>query len=67
VIALAYRRGSRGMSHGRWWSRWPIMLLAIPISAMFAIVLSLTRYVSWNGAFSLIENHVFLLPAPFWI
>ncbi len=67
VIALAYRRGAQKESAGYWWIRWPIVMLAAPISAMFAVILSLTRYVSWHGAFSLIENHVFLLPAPFWL
>ena len=61
----AFRWAVRG--GGRWWIRWPVAMLAVPISAAFAIILSLTRYVSWNGAFSLIENHVFLLPAPFWL
>ncbi len=67
VIAWAYHRGSEKTSPGCWWIRWPLILLAIPISAAFGVILSLTRYVSWNGAWSLIENHVFLLPAPFWL
>lgn len=67
IVGLAYRRGSRKHSQGRWWIRWPEMAVAIPIAAAFVAILSLTRYVSWHGAFSMIENHVFLLPAPFWL
>ena len=67
LLGLAYRRGSSKDNPGRWWIRWPEMALAVPVAAMFVVILSTTRYVSWNGAFSLIENHVFLLPAPFWL
>ena len=67
VTGLAYRRGTRKTASGRWWIRWPEMTMAIPIAASFVLILSLTRYVSWHGAFSMIENHVFLLPAPFWL
>ena len=67
AIGLAYRRGTKKTNRGYWWIRWPEMMLALPIAALFVLILSLTRYVSWHGAFSMIENHVFLLPAPFWL
>ena len=67
LIGLAYRRGSNNNDSGRWWVRWSVMALSIPVAAAFVGILSATRYVSWNGAFSMIENHVFLLPAPFWL
>ena len=51
----------------RWWLRYPIQFFAAPISFAFAVILYLTRYISWNGTLSLLENHVFLLPAPFWL
>ncbi len=66
-VGLAYRRGIKKTSTGRWWMRLPQMALAIPIAGIFVVILSLTRYISWHGAFSMIENHVFLLPAPFWL
>ena len=67
AIGLAYRRGSRKQNDGWWWTRWPIMSLAIPVSFAFVLILFFTRYVTWHGALSLLENHVFLLPAPFWL
>lgn len=67
VVALAYRRGTRKSEQGRWWVRYPEMTLALPVSAAFVLILFVSRYVSWHGAFSMIENHVFLMPAPFWL
>ena len=51
----------------RWWLRYPIQFFATPVSFVFAVIFYLTRYISWNGTWSLLENHVFLLPAPFWL
>ncbi len=65
-VGLAYRRGARRDGSSRWWVRYPAAALTIPISFAFVLILMFTRYISWNGAFSLFENHVFLLPAPFW-
>lgn len=66
LVGLAYRRGQKKTSSARWWLRYPAMLATFPLSLAFVLVLTLTRYTSWNGALSLFENHVFLLPAPFW-
>lgn len=46
--------------------RWPLGILGGMIVASFAFIFFLTRYTSWNGTLSLFENHVFLLPMPFW-
>lgn len=67
IVGLAYRRGTKRDRPSRWWIRYPIAFLGIPLALTFALILTLTRYVSWSGAMSLFENHVFLLPAPFWI
>ena len=67
AIGLAYRRGNREGKESRWWISIPIMLMAIPISFAFIFIMFFTRYITWNGAWSLLENHVFLLPAPFWL
>ncbi|MCH2181821.1 MAG: hypothetical protein MK108_07435 [Mariniblastus sp.] len=67
AIGLAYRRGNRPGKQGRWWISLPVMFLAIPLSFTFVFIMFFTRYVTWNGMWSLLENHVFLLPAPFWL
>lgn len=65
-LGWAYRRGAKRTASRRWWIRYPIALAALPIALSFTLILTLTRYTSWNGAMSLFENHLFLLPAPFW-
>lgn len=37
---------------------------ALPIAFFYVLAVYLTQYLSWNGAFSLIEQHAFLVPAP---
>lgn len=66
-VGWAYGRGAKRHLVRRWWIRYPVLLCGIPIALAFALILTLTRYVSWHGALSLFENHVFLLPAPFWL
>lgn len=67
AIGLAYRGGSREGRRARIWWALPNLLLAVPVSFAFVVILFFTRYVTWHGAWSLLENHVFLLPAPFWL
>lgn len=67
AIAKAYHRGQQKQNASRWWLRWPAIILALPIAATFVLIMFGSRYVSWHGAYSMIENHVFLLPAPFWL
>jgi hypothetical protein len=66
-VGWAYRRGVVRERSSRWWVRYPLVLLAAPVALAFVLILTLTRYTSWHGAVSLFENHVFLLPAPFWL
>ena len=65
AIGLAYRKGNREGKESRWWISIPIMLMAIPIPFTFIFIMFFTRYITSNRAWSLLENHVFLLPAPF--
>ncbi len=67
AVGLACRRGSRPDKTIRWWIAIPMVLLTTPISFAFIVIMFFTRYVTWNGMWSLLENHVFLLPAPFWL
>jgi hypothetical protein len=39
-------------------------LPAIPIAMMYALIVFISQYVSWYGAFSLYEQHTFLVPVP---
>lgn len=48
--------------HGifRWGSRFGL----IPIALLYAVFVYVTQYLSWNGSWSLLEQHAFLVPAP---
>ncbi len=46
-------------------SRWAARLAAIPVVAIFVLIVFISRYVLWYGAWSLFEQHAFLVPAPF--
>ena len=67
IAGWAIGRASKKEKPMRWWLRYPIQFFAAPVSFAFAVIFYLTRYISWNGTLSLLENHVFLLPAPFWL
>ena len=44
--------------------RWMGKLAVIPILIAYLILVFIAQYLSWNGAFSLLEQHAFLVPAP---
>ena len=67
ITGWAVGRSAKKEKPVRWWIRYPVQFFAAPISFSFAVIFFLTRYISWNGTLSLLENHVFLLPAPFWL
>lgn len=46
----------------RWFS---LLALLAPIGLVYAAIVFLTQYAAWYGADSLLQQHAFLLPAPF--
>ncbi|MCD6052376.1 MAG: hypothetical protein K0Q55_3794 [Verrucomicrobia bacterium] len=44
--------------------RWMARLAALPVAFFYVFIVYLTQYLSWNGVFSLFEQHAFLVPAP---
>jgi hypothetical protein len=67
ALGFAYGRSLRRERPRAWWWAFPVIGLLIPISFSFVFIMFFTRYLSWHGAWSVIENPVFLLPAPFWL
>ena len=67
IAGWAVGRADKKEKPVRWYWRYPVQFFAAPVSLLFAVIFYLTRYISWNGTLSLLENHVFLLPAPFWL
>ena len=45
--------------------RWTARAAAIPVVAIYALVVYLTQYTSWEGSWSLFSQHAFLTPVPF--
>jgi hypothetical protein len=48
-----------------WFFRWTGRLPQIPIALFYVLILYFTQFTSWNGVWSLYEQHAFLLPVPF--
>lgn len=47
-----------------WFTRWLARLGIVPVALAYVLVVYLTPYFSWNGIYSLLEQHAFLVPAP---
>jgi hypothetical protein len=74
VIFLAPAHALVGWAYARSWRRyrprhWSVRALGriaiIPVSLFYVLVVFLAQYTSWGGAWSLFEQHAFLLPVPF--
>ena len=61
AMGRAFRHGQRRHFIFRWSSR----LAAIPVVSFYTLIVYATQYLSWYGAFSLYEQHAFLVPVPF--
>ncbi|MCB1085890.1 MAG: hypothetical protein KDM63_02495 [Verrucomicrobiae bacterium] len=64
LTGWAMSRASRREQPRFWLWRWMGRLAALPIVAAYVLFVWLTQYLSWQGSFSLLEQHAFLVPAP---
>lgn len=44
--------------------QWISKIALIPVLLAYVLLVYITQYLSWNGAYSLLEQHAFLVPAP---
>ncbi len=65
ITGWAYNRGLRRPTHRHWTSRTAARLGMLPMVAFYVLVVFFTQYTAWHGAWSLYEQHAFLLPVPF--
>jgi hypothetical protein len=65
VTGWALSRAARRESPRHWFFRWTGRLPLLPAAAFYVLVVFFTQYTSWNGVWSLYEQHAFLLPVPF--
>jgi hypothetical protein len=61
--ALACARFHPRSSH--WFFRWTGRLPLLPAVAFYVLVIYFSQFTSWNGIWSLYEQHAFLVPVPF--
>ena len=45
--------------------RWGARLGTLPLVAIYAFIAFFTQFLTWNGSYSLFEQHAFLTPVPF--
>ena len=65
VMGWAMSRARRRAEPRFFLFRWFASLAELPVIAIYVFFVYITQYVLWNGAWSLFEQHAFLLPAPF--
>ncbi len=64
----AYARAKRRRLPRFWLLRFTARLLALPVAALYVLVVFFSQYTAWHGVLSLYEQHAFLVPVPFlWI
>jgi len=64
LTGWATHRALRRVKDRHWTARWTGRLAILPVAVVYALVVYLTPFLSWNGARSLLEQHAFLVPAP---
>lgn len=64
LVGWAFSRGLKREEKRHWFFRYGSRLAVLPIVAAYALIVWLTQYLTFNGTWSLFEQHAFLVPAP---
>jgi hypothetical protein len=65
LTGWAVGRAARRPTPRHWFFRWTGRLPLLPAALFYVLVVFFTQYTSWNGVWSLYEQHAFLVPVPF--
>jgi hypothetical protein len=65
LTGWALARAVRRPTPRHWFFRWTGRLPFLPAAAFYVLIVFFTQYTSWNGVWSLYEQHAFLVPVPF--
>jgi hypothetical protein len=65
LTGWALARAGRRETPRHWFFRWTGRVPLIPAALIYVLVLYFTQFTSWNGVWSLYEQHAFLVPVPF--
>jgi hypothetical protein len=61
----AFGRALRRERPRNWFFRWTARLLMLLATLLYVVIVYFTQFTSWDGIWSLYEQHAFLLPVPF--
>jgi hypothetical protein len=65
LTGWALARARRRAAPRHWFFRWTGRLPFLPAAGVYVLVVFFSQYTSWNGVWSLYEQHAFLVPVPF--
>lgn len=65
LTGWALGRAKRRVTPRHWFFRWTGRLPFLPAALIYVLIVFFTQYTSWNGVWSLYEQHSFLVPVPF--
>lgn len=65
LTGWAYGRSCRREQPRHWFFRWTSRIWMLPTAAAYVIIVFFTQYLTWDGVWSLYEQHAFLVPVPF--
>jgi Protein of unknown function (DUF4013) len=65
LVGWALARAARREKPRHWFFLWTGRVPFLPIAAIYVLFVFFTQYTSWNGIWSLYEQHAFSLPVPF--
>ncbi|HKB04936.1 MAG TPA: hypothetical protein VKD90_22115 [Gemmataceae bacterium] len=65
LAGWAMGRAAKRAEPRHWFFRWTGRLPLLPVAGFYVLIVFFTQYTSWNGVWSLYEQHAFLVPVPF--
>jgi hypothetical protein len=65
LTGWAMGRAAKRSGPRHWFFRWTGRLPLLPAAGFYVLIVFFTQYTSWNGVWSLYEQHAFLVPVPF--
>lgn len=65
AMGRANRLAARRPEPRHWFFRWTGRLPLLPVAGFYVLIVYFTQFTSWNGLWSLYEQHAFLVPVPF--
>lgn len=65
LTGWAYARSTRRDAARHGFFRWTGRLAAVPVAAVYVLIVFLSQLTAWRGVWSLYEQHAFLVPVPF--